>query len=694
MLRLIVVIVLAGVLLAGSTIVVAPQLGAFLTAGDVEPPDIDLDPLAERSLAFANDGTVLATFHAEENRQELPLEEIPATIQQTILTVEDEDFYSHNGVNLRATLRALAENVSAGGIEQGGSTITQQLVKNSLLTPEQDLNRKVQEAILAIELEKQLSKDEILERYLNQVYFGGGAYGVQAAAELYWGIDAAELDWGQSALLASLIQNPVGYDPVEDPDTARDQRAIALDLLVEAGHVARDEADFFALAPLPEARQSVLPVPDDYFIEVVKQQLLSMDELGETQTERFNAVFKGGLRVSTTFVPTAQYYALVARNQNLPDSGGQFTSAMASVDAATGAVRALVGGPGFDNYKYDLATQGRRQPGSSFKIFTLTEALEQGFSPDDIVDGSGPCKFPNPGGVPDPYVANNFGGSSGGNGTIRQLTTSSSNCGFLRLAGIVGRDKIVERAKAMGITSQIDNVLAMPLGTEEVSPLDMASAAAVLANGGVRNDPYFIDRIEDSDGEVIYQHEGNPRRVVSERSACLVTQVLEANVQGGTGTAAGLSGMPAAGKTGTAENFEDAWFVGYTPYLSTAVWMGNSESKVPMTSVGGISVTGGSFPARIWRDFNQPAHTLSAFKAFPSCTAERSGRDLTKFFTGGDDEETDDSLNTPVCPDGYLPADLDGDGAIESCVLTDTPPPATPPPPPPTTAPPPPTTVP
>ena len=672
-------IALAGAVLAASTVFVAPQIGAFLTAGEIEAPTIDLDPLAQRSLAFADDGSVLATFHAEENRQELPLEEIPSTIRATILTVEDEDFYKHNGVNLRSTLRALAENVSAGGVEQGGSTITQQLVKNSLLTPEQDLNRKVQEAILAIELEKVLTKNEILERYLNQVYFGGGAYGVQAAAELYWGIDAADLDFGQSALLASLIQNPIGYDPVDDPETAREQRSIALDLLVESGHITREEADFYDIAPLPEARREVLPEPNDYFIEVVKQQLLSMEELGETQAERYNAVFKGGLRIATTFVPTAQFFALAARDANLPDTGGQFTSAMASVDSSNGAVRALVGGPGFDNYKYDLATQGQRQPGSSFKIFSLVEALEQGYVPSDIIDGSSPCRFPNPGGVPDPYVAENFGGSRGGKGTITQLTTSSSNCGFLRLASIIGRDKVVARAKAMGITSQIDDVLAMPLGTEEVSPLDMASAASVLANGGVRNEPYFISRIEDSDGEVLFQHEAEPERVVSEQSACLATQILEANVQGGTGTAAGLSGMPAAGKTGTAENFEDAWFVGYTPYLATAVWMGNPAEKIAMTSVGGISVTGGSYPAQIWQDFNQPAHTLSPFKPFPSCSADRGGQDFTRFFTGGDDpdDDPDDDPGDPaqaLCPPGAIPSDLDQDGTIESCVTFEEPP--------------------
>ena len=575
-------------------------------------------------------------------------------------------------------MRALAENVSAGGVEQGGSTITQQLVKNSLLTPEQDLNRKVQEAILAIELEKVLTKDEILERYLNQVYFGGGAYGVQAAAELYWGIDAADLDFGQSALLASLIQNPVGYDPVDDPETAREQRSIAL------GSVGRVRPHHPRGGRLlrhrpPAGGPPGGPARAQRLLHRGREAAAALD--GGARRDPGRALqrrLQGGLRIATTFVPTAQFFALAARDANLPDTGGQFTSAMASVDTSNGAVRALVGGPGFDNYKYDLATQGQRQPGSSFKIFSLVEALEQGYVPSDIIDGSSPCRFPNPGGVPDPYVAENFGGSRGGKGTITQLTTSSSNCGFLRLASIIGRDKVVARAKAMGITSQIDDVLAMPLGTEEVSPLDMASAASVLANGGVRNEPYFISRIEDSDGEVLFQHEAEPERVVSEQSACLATQILEANVQGGTGTAAGLSGMPAAGKTGTAENFEDAWFVGYTPYLATAVWMGNPAEKIAMTSVGGISVTGGSYPAQIWQDFNQPAHTLSPFKPFPSCSADRGGQDFTRFFTGGDDPEDDpDDDGDPaqaLCPPGAIPADLDQDGTIESCVTFEEPP--------------------
>ena len=241
-LRLLVVLALGSAGLAASAAALAPQVADFFTAGEVEAPEINLAPLPVRSIAYASDGSVLATFHAEENREEVALDDIPDEVVQAILAVEDEDFYSHNGFNLRSTIRALFENVSAGGIEQGGSTITQQLVKLSLLTPEQDLNRKAREAILAIQLEHEMTKDEILERYLNAVYFGGGAYGVQAAAELYWGIDVQDLDWGKSALLASLISNPVGYDPTRDPETAVDRRALALQRLIEVGHLTEEEA--------------------------------------------------------------------------------------------------------------------------------------------------------------------------------------------------------------------------------------------------------------------------------------------------------------------------------------------------------------------------------------------------------------------------------------------------------------------
>ncbi len=661
--------------LALATVAIAPQVGEFFTAGSVDPPEVNLRPLAERSIAYADNGSVMATFHAAENREEVPLRRIPRTVRRTILAVEDEDFFRHNGVNLRATMRALFENVSSGGITQGGSTITQQLIKLSLLSPRQDLNRKAREAILAIELEKTMSKQEILERYLNQVYFGGGAYGVQAAAEIYWGQNVEDLDWGQAALLASLIQNPVAYDPVLEPEVALERRRVALDRLVELGFITQEEADYYDIAPLPEARIDVLPEPNDYFVEEVKQQLLDMEELGATPTERYNALFKGGLRIETTFSPEAQFLALSARNNVLPDTGGQFTAALVAVTPQTGAVRAMVGGPGFDRYRYNLATQGARQPGSSFKIFVLAAALEAGLVPDDILNGTGPCTFPNPGGYPDPYVANNYADGGGSNGTITSNTTASSNCAFLRLGQFVGLDRVVETARAMGVSTELDaRNLSLPIGSEEVHPIDMAGAAAVLANGGIRHRPYFIESVTDREGNVIYQHDAPGREVVSEQTACLATQVLEANVQGGTGTAAALPNMAAAGKTGTAQNWGDAWFVGYTPFLATAVWMGNAEARVPMTSVGGISVTGGSYPAEIWRAFNEPAHNGLTYTGFPTCEPTRAGRSLANFFEPEPEVVTTDSPTpTPVppavtCPAGYLPGDLNGDGIAESCV--------------------------
>ena len=670
------VLAIAGGGLAVATLALVPQMADFFTAAHVETPDIDLDPLNQRSIVFAQNGSVVATFHAEENRSNVRLEDIPDEVVDTIIAVEDEDFYEHNGFNLRATIRALFENVSAGGIEQGGSTITQQLVKNSLLTPERDLNRKTQEAILAVELEEELSKDEILERYLNEVYFGGGAYGVQAAAELYWGLDVADLGYSHAALLASLIQNPVGYDPTRDAETALERRQVALDRLVEEDLITQAQADEFAAEPLPVARQEVLPPANDYFVEEVKQQLLSMEELGESQAERYNAVFNGGLRIYTTFNPAAQFLALAARDRNLPDTGGRFTAAMASVEPSTGAVRALVGGPGFENYRYNLATQGLRQPGSSFKIFVLVAALEQGLVPDDIIDGGSPCSFPNPGGAPDPYVANNYSDGSGGTGTIASQTTRSSNCAFLRLGQLVGLDNVVETARAMGITSDLNpDVLSMPIGSEEVSPLEMAGAAAVIANHGVRMEPYFIDRIEDRNGEVIWEHEAAGEQAISEQSACLATQVLQANVEGGTGTEAQLPGRPAAGKTGTAQNWGDAWFVGFTPQLATSVWMGNPAARVPMTGVGGRNVTGGSFPAMIWGDYMAAAHTVAPVEQFPGCFPTRPGRDIRSILREltGEPEPPPAAPEEPAqpalsCPDGMLLADLNQDGVVESCV--------------------------
>lgn len=631
LIRFIAITSLAVAGLVGSATAIGPQVTKLFSASHGVADTIDLNPLPERSLIFDRYGNLMATLHAEENRSPVKLTAVPQPVIDTILAVEDEGFYDHKGVNVRSTLRALLENVSSGGIEQGGSTITQQVVKNALLSPAQDLERKTREAVLAWRLEQTMTKNDILERYLNTVYFGNGTYGLQAAGELYFGKNVDQLDWGDAALLAALIRNPTGYDPFKYPDLALERRRLALDRVVETGHLTKDEADLYAFRPLPTAPVSVLPPPKDYFVEQVKLQLLHDPRLGETDGERYNAVFKGGLRIYTTFDPIMQINAVVARNEQLPGDNGQFhipatstlcrdpkfgclndgrtnyvlgTAVVVSLEPNTGAIRAMVGGPGFDNYPYNIATDGiGRQAGSSFKTFVLSTLMQNGYVPSDQVDGHGPCTFPNPGGEPDPYTVENFGNSGGGPGTILSQTLRSSNCAYVRLGQVVGLQRVIDLAKKMGITSPLSPQLSLPIGAFEVRPLDMASAYGVIAAEGIRNEPYYIDHVDNSAGTVLFAHEAHPERVMSVQSARLVEQVLEQNVLGGTGTRARLPGRPAAGKTGTAQDSADAWFVGFTPQLSTAVWMGAPVGRVPMRNVGGIAVTGGSYPARIWGQY-------------------------------------------------------------------------------------------
>jgi penicillin-binding protein 1A len=596
---------LAAISALGLTIalgVLGTQAVAMWGAGAADDADFDLDPLAQRSVVYARDGSVLAVLHAEENRAPVPLEEIPPHVVRVILAVEDEHFFEHRGVNLRATLRALVSNVSAGEVLQGGSTVTQQVVKNSLLTPEKHLDRKVREAALAWRLERTQSKEEILERYLNTVYFGNGAYGVQAAAETYYGLQVDELTVGQAALLAAIIRNPVGYDPVRAPELAAERRALVLRRLEEVGYITPDEAAAYNVEPVPASRFEVLPTPDDYFVEAVKQALLGDKRLGDTPQDRFHSVFRGGLQVHTTLDPRQQDAAERAVDEALPDTDEKFTAALVSLDPGTGAVRALVGGPGFERAKYNLATQGRRQPGSAFKPFVLAAALEEGISPRDTIDGTGPCSFRIPG-MEERWRPENYGNSRGSVTTVEKATARSYNCAYARLGLIVGPDDVVETARALGVKGPLEPVAAISLGTEEVTPLEMAGAYATFANDGVHHEPYFIERVVHRDGDELFSNGSDGERVLSQNTARLVTDVLQEVVRNGTGTAARLPRQVVAGKTGTAQDHGNAWFVGYTPRHVAAVWMGAPEGNVPMRNVGGIRVTGGTYPARIWRAF-------------------------------------------------------------------------------------------
>ena len=652
LLRLIVVLMALTALTAGTVVALAPAAEVLPEAQTSVQAEIDLtalDNYAVRSYVYDADGGLLTTLHGPENRQPVALELVPEPVVQSILAVEDADFYHHGGVNLRATVRALLENVSEGGIVQGGSTITQQLVKNALLSADRQLDRKTEEAALALRLERELSKDEILELYLNTVYFGSGAYGVQAAAETYWGRPVSQLGWAEGAMLAALIANPARYDPTLDPEGADRQRRLALDRVVSEGHLTQEQADELAQAPLPAVRCDVgaveqraacgglsLPPAEDYFVEDVKQALLNDPSygLGATPEERFTAVFSGGIKVFTTLDPAAQFAAEAAIATELPANDIGVTAASISVENSTGAVRAMVGGPGFDVYKYNLATHEPGKPvGSTMKVFTLLTALEQGLVPDDTVDGGG--EFPNPDGDPDPYEI------SGKGGTLRGITLASSNGAFVRLSRVVGIGEMLDTAARLGMTNPADDatespvpddwayeVLSSTLGTMRQTPVEMASAYSAIPNGGLREPWYLIERVEDRAGNVLYQHASAPTRGVSRQTACLATDILQDNVRSGTGTRARLDRQPAAGKTGTSTGASNVWFVGFTPYITTAVWMGKPDVDERLNSFNGVQNFGGVYPARIWRAFNDAYHANRDVVPFPECEDTRSGRKL------------------------------------------------------------------
>ncbi|MGI8662825.1 MAG: transglycosylase domain-containing protein [Acidimicrobiales bacterium] len=632
--RFLAIVAVGALGVAALAIALVPAARALSEAGSGEPEPVALNTLPQRSLVYDSSGKQIATFHAEQNRAPVTLDQVPPTVRDAILAVEDENFYSHSGVNLRGILRAVVANVEQGSVEQGGSTITMQVVKKLANTTKRDFGEKVRQAVVAGRLENELTKDQILEKYVNLVYFGNGAYGVQAAAETYFGKDVQQLSWPEGAMLAALIRDPNGYDPFRHPDLAIEQRRIALQRLVETGKISQADADVGGFTPLPATPSTIgidpsltVDGPNAYFIEAVKQQLLDDPayNIGAEAQDRSGAVFEGGLHVYTTLNQDMQAKALDARNTTLPDGdpNGLFaisgagkvdidntcpklhdeaghckgTIAMVSVEPGTGAIREVVGGPGFTNWRLDLTTSGR-QPGSSMKPYVLVTALEQGNTVYDTIDGS-KCSIANPGGKPDPYVVEGEGGVAS---LVTQLA-SSVNCAFLRLGQVVGIPNVITQAKKMGVASPLAATPSLPLGSSSVTPLEQAGAYAAIANDGTYDPPYYIDKITDRDGKVLYEHKANPTRVMSQQSAREATVALQAVVTGGTATRARLSDRVAAGKTGTTDKHGDAWFVGFTPQLATAVWMGSPEAVVPMNNVGGINVFGGTFPALVWHNF-------------------------------------------------------------------------------------------
>ncbi len=572
--------------------------------------EVELAPPAQTSTVVAADGSVLTELHAEQDRELVPLSAVPRSLRDAIVAVEDARFYSHGGVDGRAVARALVENARAGRVEQGGSTITQQLAKNAVTGDERTLDRKLAESSVALQLERRYSKDEILERYLNTVYFGGGAYGVQTAAQRYFREDVEALTLPQSALLAGMVQAPSRYDPLRAPDAAKGRRDLVLRLMEAQGHASAEEVAQATAAPLdvvaPPPRDAVAPWFVDHVLELLQHDA-AFAALGPDPVARADALFRGGLRVETTLDPAWQSAAEQAVAETVPDLADP-RAAVVALDPASGEIRALVGGrdhrdPADPSARFNLAVDALRQPGSAFKPVVLATALAQGHTLEEEFPGGSSVVIDVPG-AQEPWEVGNYDLRDPGPLTLRDATRLSVNTVYARLTAEVGPEAVAQTAFDLGVRRELPALLSLALGAVEVTPLEMASVSATLAAGGVYHPPSAVRRVLSADGTVLYERGAVVgERVLDEAVAWLTTSALEGVVESGTGERAGLQ-RPTAGKTGTSQEGADAWFAGYTPDLSAAVWVGFPEGRVPMVPPRTpLRVEGGGWPAEVFARF-------------------------------------------------------------------------------------------
>lgn len=575
--------------------------------------DIAFSELSSRTIVYDAKDKEIGRLGLED-RDPVKLKDVPKIMQDTVVASEDRTFWTNPGVDGRAIIRAMTSNVSAGGVSQGGSTITQQLVKNRVLTNEKTVARKLKEAVIAYRITQAYSKNEILEEYLNTVYFGQGSYGIKSAVERFFNHPLSEMTLSEAALLTGLIPNPESWNPFVYPDRARLRRADVLASLKDQKIITGDQEKEANLVPLPTVKPSSELKPDNYMVAEVQRRLLKDDRLGATPQERYNKVFSGGLRVYTSFDPELQLKAQKAVDTRLPKQP-PFTAAMVVMDRGTGKIVAMVGGPGFADAKYNLATQGERQPGSTYKAITLATAINDGFSPNDTVSGTSPCTI-HANGYPEWITSNAEGGA--GTETLRNALSSSVNCAFARIISAVGPPRVAEMAHRLGVSHEVPSYLSITLGTNETTPLDMTTVYNTLSTGGIRFDPTFVTKVVGQNGEVIFEQKYHGTRVLNENVALTVDDMLRNVISGGTGTGARVSGHDAVGKTGTTEEYGDAWFCGMTMQYTSCVWMGDPAARTPMRSVGGRTVFGGTYPASIWKTFMTDALVNQPNIAFPT----------------------------------------------------------------------------
>ncbi len=542
---------------------------------------------------LAADGSVMATV-GDVHGEAVQLHDLPGYMPAALLATEDRRFYQHFGVDPFGVARAIYQNLRAGRVVEGGSTITQQLAKNLFLTQDRTTRRKVQEALLALWLEHRFSKDEILTIYLNRVYFGAGTYGIDAAARRYFGKPATRVSLYESAVLAGLPKAPSRLNPLRDPALAADRASEVLDNMVEAGVLSANEAAAAKTNGTQLARVSGPSQGNRYFADWASEQLSGY--IGTATDD---------LIVSTTFQPRLQGLAEWAVHNGLAEGAkvGVGQAALVAL-APDGAVQAMVGGRDYAESQFNRAGQAMRQPGSSFKPFVWLAALEAGWRPDQLVVDQ-PVRIKN-------WSPKNFNGRYLGQMTLADALAQSVNTVSVQLVQQVGVDRVIAVAHRMGVTSDLGRDASLALGTSELTPVELAGALAPFANDGIGVIPYAIREIKDRSGRILYRRAGSgPGRVIRADHAAEMNRMLMGTIERGTARAASI-GRPAAGKTGTTQDYRDAWFAGWTPDLVTVVWVGNDDGQ-PMRGV-----TGGTVPATIWRAFMQEALKGSPPHAFPA----------------------------------------------------------------------------
>jgi penicillin-binding protein 1A len=713
-------VVAAGALLVTATVVgVAPRIWSTANAHEELPVVLpDFEALAQRTLVYDANGTEIALYELE-NSQPIDFDEIPRQVIDAFLLVEDKEFFRHDGINVRSLVRATLSNFASEAPQQGASTITMQVAKNDFLAGlERDGRYKLLQMHYARMLENKLEKEEILARYLNTVFFGNNAYGIQAAAETYFGKSAQDLTFIESAFLAGLVRSPSGFDPINEPERSRARWIQVLDRLVGEEVLTEAEADQVLEEFVLPVRVKTLPERSferTYFTEALRDYLLNRsDMLGETYQERYNTLFRGGLRIHTTLDANLQAVAEQARNQ-LPDTPSQlvnnFDASIVSLDSTSGAIRVMVGGRGFvPNEREVNMALSPRQTGSSIKMFILASAVQAGAQQNDLLDGPERCVLPNPGNEDEPFELSD--GVGRGLTTLQEHTTASINCAYARLSQIVGLNRVVDTIYRMSESPYlyrdqpreerrpIEPFASLATGANELSPLDMASGVQALANEGLHHSPYYVEFIDSADGERLYTHLDPGTQVLDREAALSTVEILKGPIYGGgTGRRAGFAdGRPAFGKTGTQQDNTNAWFVGGTRQLSTAVWVGDPSRYTPMQSIPefvnagfGSNVQGGHFPAVIWNAYMEPAHVFAPPLDWEFVPPKRPN---ARLYLPGNECETrvvgSRVVGSQIAPQGFAPR------AVEPTTTTTTTPPApeeptptpTPPPAPTPTAPP------